>query len=161
MAKLLVAHLLDRQILLLNPLATVMDDCVVIRDTANLSHIILGLSHLTGLKRHRTTHPGLLVIAAGLSLVAAAAYASHEQNAAWIVAILAAASAASYFLSRRESVTFISGRYSAETDPGTLSQASKLISAVHQACEQLIPAAEPQPFPAEPALEPQSFAEAA
>ncbi|HEX4167699.1 MAG TPA: hypothetical protein VHZ55_19725 [Bryobacteraceae bacterium] len=136
MAKITVANLLDRQVVRVSPLATVMHDCIVIRDTAPLSHIILGLSHLTGMKRNRTTHPALLVISAGLLLIAAAAYASHDPNASLVIGLLACAFTAGYFLSRRDSVTFVAGRYSAETTGGSLSEATRLIAAVRDAQQQ-------------------------
>ncbi len=128
-----LANLPQRQVVRENPLATVMDDCVVIRDTAPLSHIIIGLSHLTGMKRRRIQHPALLVISAGLFLISAAAYASHASESALVVALAGCALIAGYFLSRRETVIFLAGRYSAETGPGTLSEAAMLIAAVQKA----------------------------
>ncbi len=128
-----LANLPDRQVVRNSPLATVMDDCVVIRDTAPLSHIIIGLSHVTGMRRRRIQHPALLVVSAGLSLIAAASYASRAPDAALVTALSALALIAGYFLSRRDSVVFLAGRYSASTAPGTLSDAAHLIAAVQNA----------------------------
>ena len=134
MATHLVANLLDGTVLQTNPLATVMEDCVVIRDSARTSHSIIGLSRLSGMRQIRTTHPELLVIAAGLFLISAAAFYSKEgAGAGPPIGLLGLAFAIGYLLSRRASIAFFAGRDATETVSGSLSEAAALIAAVRSA----------------------------
>ena len=139
MAIQLVASLLDGTVLQTNPLATVMADCVVIRDSARTSHIIIGLARLSGMRQVRTTHPELLVISAGLLLISAAAYYSKDGAGAGLpIGLLGLAFALGYLLSRRASISFLAGRDSTETVSGSLSEAAALVAAVRNAQVNLL-----------------------
>jgi len=125
----------DRQMLESNPLATVFNDCIVIRDSNRQSHTILSISQLVTIKRIRTSHPALLVVSSAFGLISAASFYSREgSGAAWPIALLAGAFAAAYPLSRRAAVGFVvEGTGTVETESGSLEQAEELISAVRTA----------------------------
>ncbi len=130
----LLAELFDGQVLQANPLATVMRDCIVIRDPVRQSHTIIALSELSGMKRITTTYPALLVISCGLLLIAAAAFYSKENNViASFIALLGLAFAAGYLLSRRAPVLFHFLSGSIETANGSLSDAATVIRAARSA----------------------------
>ncbi len=134
MANPMIAELFDGQVLQANPLATVTRDCLVIRDPARQSHTIIALSHLSGIKRIRTTYPALLVISCGLFLISAAAFYSKQGGGAALpVSLLGAAFAVGYLLSRRACVSFTIESGSIETAKGSLSDAAALIKAVQAA----------------------------
>jgi hypothetical protein len=117
-------------------LATVAENCIVIRDSDRRSNIIIALSHLSGMKRISTTCPALLVIASGLLLIAAAANCSKDGNGAAIpIGLLGAIFAAGYFLSRRAAVAFITGSSCTETCRGSFSEAATLIEQVRRAAQ--------------------------
>jgi hypothetical protein len=130
----IIAGLCNGQILQSNQLATVTRECIVIRDAARQSHTIIALSQLTGVKRIRTTYPALLVISSGLFLISAAAFCSKQGSGTGVpTAVLGAAFAVSYILSRRASVAFIVGSEATETMSGSLADAAALIAAVQAA----------------------------
>jgi hypothetical protein len=114
-------------------LATVAENWIVIRDSERRSHII-PLSHLSSMRRIRTTCPALIVIASGLLVIAAAAGYSKEGNGAAVpFGLLAVIFAVGYFLSRRASVAFFTGSSSTETCSGSFSEAAALIEKVRAA----------------------------
>ena len=134
----IIAELCDGQVLQTNPLATVTRDCVVIQGPDGHSHTIVSLSHLSGLKRIRTTYPVLLVVSSGLLLLAAAAFCSKQGSGAGVpFALLGAGFVVGYFLSRKASVAFVIGKETTETASGSLSQAAELIKAVQSALSRL------------------------
>jgi hypothetical protein len=116
-----------------NPLASIAANCVVVRDSECRSHII-PLSHISGMRRIKTTCPALMVIASAFLLIAAAANCSRQgDGAALPMALLAAVFGIGYFLSRRASVAFVTDSYRAETCTGSLSEAAAVIGRVHAA----------------------------
>lgn len=121
----------DREI---HPLATVKRDCILIRDSNKQTKTIIALSSVSGIKRIRTSHPVLLVIAAALFLIAAAAACSKEGAGVQIpIFVLGGVVCAGYWLSKRVSVTFVSGSEAIETSAGSPSAAQSLIEEVHSA----------------------------
>ena len=116
-----------------NPLASVAENCIIVRDSESRSHII-PLSHLSGMRRVKTTSPALMVIASAFLLIAAAANCSKQgDGAALPMALLGAIFVIGYFLSRRASVAFITDSYRTETCSGSLSEAAAVIGEVHAA----------------------------
>ncbi len=138
MANPTLAELVATRILQSNPLATVTQDCIVIRDAAQRSHTIIAVAHVSGMKRISVTYPSLLVIASALSLIGAAALCSKEGGGAGLpISLLAGAFAFGYLLSRKAAVAFITGTASTETPSGSFSQVAALISAVQSAQTQV------------------------
>src|SRR5947209_14237952 len=83
-------------------MTTVTTGCVVIRNPSAASETAISLSRLSEVKTVKTSYPGLLVVASGLSVVAAAAFCSKEGDGAGVpTAVLSASFVAGYFLSRR------------------------------------------------------------
>ena len=116
-----------------NPLASIAENCIVVRDSESRSHII-PLSHLSGMRRIKTTCPALMVIASAFLLIAAAANFSKQGGVAALpVALLGGVFVIGYFLSRRASVAFITDSYRTETCTGSLSEAAAVIGEVHAA----------------------------
>ncbi len=150
-----LAELIDGQVLQANPLATVTRDCIIIRDSARQSHTIISLSHLSGMKRIRTTYPALLVISSGLFLISAAAFYSKQGGGAALpVSLLGGAFAVGYVLSRKACVSFTIASGSIETANGSLSETAALMAAVQAAQRRPTPkiladftAGEPEPRP--------------
>jgi hypothetical protein len=133
-----VEDLLTGQLLESNALATVTDECVLIRDAARRSYTIIAVSQLVSVKRIRTTHPVLLVISSGLLMIAAAALRSREGGGAVLpVGLLGGAFVAGYFLSQRDSIVFVTGDGSIETQAGSASQVAALLAAVQSARARL------------------------
>lgn len=130
----ILAALSGEQILQSNPLATVATRWVVIRDANGSSQSVLALSGISDMRSVRVSYPGLLVIACGIALIAAAAHYSKDGGAAdkplLVVAVLFVLF---YFGTRRASVVFISGVEKTPTIFGSLRQAAVLIRAVRQA----------------------------
>ena len=134
MPDIILDSLFGEQILHAGALATVTENCVVLRDADGQSHTILAFDRLNGVRTVKTTYPALLVVAAGLLLMAAAAQFSKEGDGAAIpFAVLSLISLASYFLSRRASLAFGIGWETAETIRGTLTEAAALLTAVQKA----------------------------
>jgi hypothetical protein len=121
-----------------NPLATITQDCIVIRDSTKHSHTIIGVSCLSGIKRISITHPCLLVFASALFVIAAAALYSKEGDGAGTPAcLLGLAFALGYWLSRKAAVAFLTGSAATETSTGSPSEAAALISTVESARRRL------------------------
>lgn len=116
-----------------SPLASIAENCIVVRDSECRSHII-PLSHLSGMRRIKITCPALMVIATAFLVIAAAANCSRQgAGAALPMALLGAIFVIGYFLSRRASVAFITDSYRTETCTGSLSEAAAVIGQVHAA----------------------------
>ena len=82
----------------------------------------------------RTSYPGLLVVAAGLLLIAAAAHYSKDGGAADLpVALIAGLFVLMYLGSRRASIVFEAGQERTQTLFGTRSEAASIIRAVRKA----------------------------
>jgi hypothetical protein len=130
----ILAALPGEQVVQTNSLATVTRNCLVIRDSDGQLHTIISLSRITGIKTIRKSYPGVLVVAAGLALIAAAAFCSKQgAGAGPPIAGLAALFVLGYFGSRRAAVAFLMGRESTETAYGGLRKAAQLVRAVREA----------------------------
>lgn len=130
-AKGVISALADEEIIRSNALATVTTNFVVLRDSEGRSHMILSLGHISGLKKIKTSYPGLLVISAAFFLVAAAAFCSKEGYAADVpIALLGLAFVIAYVVSRRAAIGFVVGAAIVETETGGLSEAAAIIAAV-------------------------------
>lgn len=93
--------------------------------------IVISLDRLSEIKRIKTIFPGLLVLASGALLIAAAAYCSKEgDGAALPAALLGLSFVIAYFWSRRAVVAFIVDGESTETASGSLRDAEALVRAV-------------------------------
>src|SRR3954451_14948939 len=89
-------------------MTTVTNDCVVVRNPSAALETAISLSRLSEVQTIRTSYPGLLVIASGLSVVAAAAFCSKEGDGAGIpTAVLSASFVAGFFLSRKAALKFM------------------------------------------------------
>jgi hypothetical protein len=134
MANALLEAMPDEPVLQSNALATVTSSCVVIRTAQGGSQSIISLSRLTGVRRLKTTYPGLLVIAAALFLIAAAAFASKEGEGAQIPAVvLGLIFLIFYFGSRKASVICVLVDDTVESAPGTLREAAAVMKALAKA----------------------------
>lgn len=98
------------------------------------AQIVISLERLTEIRRTKTTHPGLLVIASGAFLVAAAAYCSKEgDGAALPAALIGLVFVIAYFWSQKASIAFVVDGESTETVSGSLRDAAALLRAVEMA----------------------------
>lgn len=116
-------------------LGTVTTSCVVIRTASARSRAIVSLDRVSGMETIKTTYPAFLAIAAGLFLIAAAAYYSKDGGVAHIpLAALGCVSVLAYFLSRRAAILFWMGnRESVTTTRGGLRETAQLRVAVQKA----------------------------
>src|SRR3954466_15053207 len=122
-------------------MTTVTNSCVIVRNPSAASRTAISLSRLSNVQTIRTSYPGLLVIASGLSVVAAAAFCSKEGDGAGIpTAVLSASFVAGYLMSRKAALKFVVDSESTQTAFGTPRAASHLKKAVHAARTQ-----EPRP----------------
>ncbi len=118
-------------------MTTVTTGCVVIRNPSTASETAISLSRLSDLQTVKNSYPGLLVIASGLSVVAAAAFCSKEGDGAGIpTAVLSATFVAGYFFSRKVAIKFMVDSESTQTTFGTPRAANNLKKAVQAACNQ-------------------------
>jgi hypothetical protein len=118
-------------------MTTVTTGCVVIRNPSAASETAISLSRLSEVQTVKTSYPGLLVVASGLSVVAAAAFCSKEGDGAGVpTAVLSASFVAGYFLSRRAALKFMVDSESTQTTFGSERAASNLRKAVQIACTQ-------------------------
>jgi hypothetical protein len=134
------AAISDEQVLQPNRLAWVTQHFLIIRNVDRQTHTIIPLSCLTGIEVVKTPYPGLLAIAAGVFLVAAAAFASKQGGGAALPAfLLGAFLLAVYFGSRRANITFKLDTGAIETTSGTVGEASALIQLVERARRSVAP----------------------
>lgn len=118
-------------------MTTVTTGCVVIRNPSAAAETAISLSRLSEVQTVKASYPGLLVIASGLSLVAAAAFCSKEGDGAGVpTAFLSASFVAGYFLSRRVALKFMVDAESTQTAFGTPRAANNLRRAVQTAQTQ-------------------------
>lgn len=131
MADPLVASLAGEEIVESNSLAIVTTGWVIVRPVRNRARVVLSLDSITNMQRVRTSHPGLLVIASGLILIAAAAYYSKDSSPAAVpIAVLGLFFAAAFWGTRRSSVVFHAEQERVETGLGSFGEASELVRAV-------------------------------
>ena len=110
--------------------AVVTTDFVMVTNPKG-TQIVISLERLSEIKRIKTTYPGLLVIASGAFLIAAAAYCSKEgDGAALPAALIGLAFVIAYFWSQRASIAFVVDGESTETPSGSLREAAALLRAV-------------------------------
>ena len=127
----ILACLPGEQVRLANSLATLTDNWIIVRPAGRGGQILLSIHSVRQVQRIRTTYPGLLVIASGLGLIAAAAWFSKEgSGAALPIAVIGIFFAAAYFGTRRASVLFSTPSESGETVLGTLREAAEIERAV-------------------------------
>jgi hypothetical protein len=118
-------------------MTTVTTGCVVVRNPSAASETAISLSRLSEVQTVKTSYPALIVIASGLSVVAAAAFCSKEGDGAGIpTAFLSASFVAGYFLSRKAALKFIVDSEITQTAFGSLRAAGNLKKAVQTACTQ-------------------------
>lgn len=117
--------------------AVVTADYVVVTNPNNQSHTVISLERLSEIRTIKTTYPGLLVIASGAFLIAAAAYCSKEgDGAALPSALIGLTFVVGYFVSQRASIAFVVNAESTETLSGNLRTAGALVRAVETARAQ-------------------------
>ncbi len=130
----ILAALSSDEILQAGLSAVVTPDYVIVTSPKGESHVVISLERLSEIKTLKTTYPGLLVIASGAFLVAAAAYCSKEGDGAGTpAALIGLAFVIAYFLSQRASIAFIVDGESTETASGGLRDAAALLRAVEMA----------------------------
>jgi hypothetical protein len=132
------AVLAGERILHQNSLATVTTNFIVVRRPEKRAEAIIALSRISRIRRIETTHPGLLVIAAGIYLLAAAcAYSKQGGQAGLPLGVVGTLFVIGYFLTRRAAVAFVVDREATETMHATLREAADLVRAMEQAQAQL------------------------
>lgn len=118
-------------------MTTVTSGCVIVRDPSAASETAISLSRLSEIQTIRTSYPALLVVASGLSVVAAAAFCSKEGDGAGIpTSVLSAIFVAGYFVSRRAALKFTVDSDTVQTAFGSLRAANTLRKAVQVASTQ-------------------------
>jgi uncharacterized membrane protein len=134
MADALLAALSGGDVLHANSLATVATNCVLIRTSSDRSRAIVSLDRITRMEMIRFSYPAFLAIAAGLLLMAAAAYYSRDGGSAQFpLATLGTLFIFAYLITRKASVLFWMGRESVQSTRGGLREAEALIQAVQEA----------------------------
>src|SRR5436305_11883535 len=102
-------------------MTTVTTGCVVVRNPSAALETAISLSRLSDIQTVKTSYPALMVIASGLSVVAAAAFCSKEgDGAGFPTAFLSASFVAGYFFSRKAALKFIVDSEITQTAFGTL-----------------------------------------
>lgn len=130
----ILAALSSEEILQSSLSAVVTADYVVVTTPNTQSHTVISLERLSEIRTIKTTYPGLLVIASGAFLIAAAAYCSKEGDGATVPsALIGLAFVIGYFVSQRASIAFIVDAESTETTSGSLRAAAALVRAVETA----------------------------
>jgi hypothetical protein len=130
----ILAALSSEEILQSSLSAVVTADYVIVTNPDRQSHTVISLERLSEIRTIKTTYPGLLVIASGALLVAAAAYCSKEgDGAALPAALIGLTFVIGYFLSQRASIAFVVDGESTETASGGLREAGALVRAVETA----------------------------
>src|SRR4051795_122447 len=118
-------------------MTTVTTGCVVVRNPSAALETAISLSRLSEVQTIRTSYPVLLVIASGLSVVAAAAFCSKEGDGAGIpTAVMSASFVAGYLMSRKAAIKFVVDSEIIQTAFGTPRAASNLKKAVQSASAQ-------------------------
>jgi hypothetical protein len=130
----ILAALSSEEVLQSRLSAVLTADYVIVTSPRGGSHIVISLERLSEIKTLKTTYPGLLVIASGAFLIAAAAYCSKQgDGAALPSALIGLTFVIAYFCSRRASIAFVVDGESAETASGGLRDAAALVRAVEKA----------------------------
>ncbi len=134
MANALLDALPDEPVLQSNSLATVTRNWVVLRNARGSGNSLISIDRVVSARRATTTYPGLLVIAVGLFLVAAAAYTSKQGDGAAVpLAVIGLVFVVFYFGSRRAAAVFTLQNETVETAAGSLREVNRLMKAVEKA----------------------------
>lgn len=130
----ILAALSSEEILQSRLSAVLTADYVIIKSPKGGSHIVISLERLSEIRTIKTTYPGLLVIASGSFLVAAAAFCSKQgDGAALPAALIGLLFVIAYFCSQRALIAFMVDGESTETASGGLRDAAALVRAVETA----------------------------
>lgn len=128
------AAISDEEVLQPNRLAWVTKHFLIIRNVDRQTHTIIPLSRLVGIDVLKTPYSGLLAIAVGVFIIAAAAFASKQGDGAAIpCALLGSFLVAIYFGSRRANIAFRLDTGAREMLAGTIGEATALIELVERA----------------------------
>lgn len=128
------AAISDEQVLKPNRLAWVTEHFLIVRNADRQNHTIIPLSRLAGIDLVKTPYTGLLAIAAGVFIIAAAALASKQGDGAAVpCALLGAFLITGYFGTRRANITFKLDTGATETMVGTVAEAMALVKVIEQA----------------------------
>ncbi|HEX4750524.1 MAG TPA: hypothetical protein VH302_13350 [Bryobacteraceae bacterium] len=142
------AAICDEEPLSPNALAWVTSHFLIIRNKTRQNHTIIPLTRLAAIDVVKTPYSGLLVIAAGVFIIAAAAFASkHGDGAAIPSTLLGGFFLTVYFGSRRANITFTMDSGVTEMIAGTLGDATDLIQLIESARMSAI-----QDYPAAPCV---------
>ena len=115
-------------------MTTVTNNCIIVKNPNKPVHTIISLTSLSGIRVNQATFPGLLVISAGLLILAAAAFSSKQGDGAGLpISILGLIVAVGYLVSRRASLIFTVDSETTQTVQGSLSDAARLRKAVREA----------------------------
>jgi hypothetical protein len=130
--------LASEQILHANALATITTNFIVVRRPEARAETMIGLLRISKIRHIETTHPGLLVIASSLYLLAAAAGCSKQGDQAGLpFAALGTLFVIAYFTTRRAAVAFVVDREATETARGSVSEAAALVKTMLKALPAL------------------------
>src|SRR3954453_16729070 len=130
----ILAALSSEEVLQSGLSAVVTADYVVVTSSKGESHSLISLERLSEIRRIKTTYPGLLVIASGAFLVAAAAFCSKQGDGAAVpAALIGLVLVIAYFGSQRALIAFVVDGESVETASGGLREAAALLRGVETA----------------------------
>lgn len=134
----LLAALSSEEVVLSSSFGMVTTNFVIVKDNAARSQIILSLNRLRDIQTIRTSYPGLLVISAGLLILAAASVCSKEGSGAGIpLGLLAIGFSIGFLATRRALLVFYTGSEITETVSGSLRGAAAFVRAVEAAQREL------------------------
>ncbi len=141
------AAISDEDVLQPNRLAWVTQHFLIIRKVDRQNHTIIPLVRLAGIDVVNTPYSGLLAMAAGVMIVAAAAFASKQgDGTALPFALLGAFLVAVYFASRRATITFKLDTGATEVVTGTVREAGALVQLVDTARRSAVAVEEANDF---------------
>lgn len=136
----LLDALLNEPVLQANSLGTVTPNWVAVRTAKASEKTLIALNAVLAVRRAKTTYPGLLVISAGLFLIAAAAFASKQGEGAQIpMAVLGVIFLIFYFSSQRAALVLSLEHETLETASGSPREASAILKAIAKAQKRLQP----------------------
>jgi hypothetical protein len=128
------AAISDEEVLQPNRMAWVTPHFLILRNVDRQNHTIIPIMRLASVDVVKTPYSGLLAVAAGIFVVAAAAFASNQgDGAALPCALLGAFLIAIYFGSRRANITFKLDTGAVATTRGPVREATALIQLVELA----------------------------